>query len=113
MVPKVLAYAHHYGAYDFNTHPLAPLGMAVEYHVKPATRASFGMRAVSGWYIGSSLEHYRCHRCWITETKGIRTQNTVFFTHKHLTMPTITSADAILTATKDLQEALEGDIPQS
>ena len=28
-------------------------------------------------------------------------------------MPTITPADAILTATKDLQEALEGDIPQS
>ena len=28
-------------------------------------------------------------------------------------MPTITVADAILTATKDLQESLEGDIPQS
>ena len=77
-VPKVLAYAHHYGAYDFNAHPLFPLGMAVEYHVKLATRASWGMRAVSGWYVGSSLEHYRCHRCWITETKGIRTGNTVF-----------------------------------
>ena len=67
-VPKVLAYAHHYGAYDFNAHPLSPLGMAVEYHVKPATRASFGMRAVPGWYIGSSLEHYQHHMCWITET---------------------------------------------
>ena len=71
------------------------------------------MRAVSGWYVGVSLEHYRCHRCWITETKGIRTGNTVFFKHKYLTMPTITTADAILTATKDLQETLEGDIPQS
>ena len=39
-VPKVLAYAHHYGPYDFNAHPLAPLGTAVEYHVKPATRAT-------------------------------------------------------------------------
>ena len=28
-------------------------------------------------------------------------------------MPTITPADAILTATKDLQEALKGDTPQS
>ena len=28
-------------------------------------------------------------------------------------MPTITTADAILTATKDLTTALEGDIPQS
>ena len=87
--------------------------MAAEYHVKPNTRASFGMRAVSGWYVCASLEHYRCHRCWITETRGIRTGNTVFFKHKYLTMPTITTADAILTATKDLKENLEGDIPQS
>ena len=27
--PNVSAYAHHYGAYDFNAHPLAPLGTAV------------------------------------------------------------------------------------
>ena len=27
-VPNVLAYAHHYGAYDYNAHPLAPLGTA-------------------------------------------------------------------------------------
>ena len=70
-VPEVSAYAHHYGAYDFNAHPLAPLGMAVEYHVKPNTRASFGMRAVSGWYVGTSLEHYWCQRCWVTETRSI------------------------------------------
>ena len=50
-VPKVLAYAHHYGPYDFNTHPLAPLCTAVEYHVKPATMATFGMRFISGWYM--------------------------------------------------------------
>ena len=28
-------------------------------------------------------------------------------------MPTITTADAILTATRDLQDSLEGDIPQT
>ena len=47
-VPKVSVYAHHYGAYDYNAHPLAPLGTAVEYHVKPLTRASWGMRTISG-----------------------------------------------------------------
>ena len=68
------------------------------------------MRSLSGWYIGVSLEHYRCHKNWITETKHVRIGNTVFFKHKYLTMPTITIADMILTATKDLQDALEGDI---
>ena len=77
-VPKVSAYAHHHGAYDFNAHPCDSLGMAVGYQVKPATRASFGMRSVSGWYSGGSLEHYQCHKCWITETKGIRTGNNFF-----------------------------------
>ena len=52
------AYAHHYGPYDFNAHPLAPLGTTVEHHVKPATRASFGMRSLSGWYIGVSLAQW-------------------------------------------------------
>ena len=61
-IDKISAYAHHYGPYDFNAHPLAPLGTAVEHHVKPATRASFGMRFLSGWYIGVSLEHYRYHK---------------------------------------------------
>ena len=33
--------------------------------------------------------------------------------HKYLTMPTITPANALLTATSYRQETLEGDIPRS
>ena len=54
-ISKISAYAHHHGPYDYNAHPLAPLGTAVEHHVKPNMRASFGMRSLSGWYIGVSL----------------------------------------------------------
>ena len=109
-VPKLLAYVHHYRPYDYNAHPLFPVGSVVKYHMKPSTRTSWGMRSVSGWYIGVSLEHYRCHRCWIPEAKGVQTENTVFFDHKYLTMPMITPAE---NATRDLHEALKGDIPQS
>ena len=112
-VPKILAYAHHYGPHNYNAHPLAPLGCAVEYHVKPCTRASWGTHAVSGFYVGVSLEHYQCHRCWIKDTKDVRTGHIVFFKHKHPTMPTIIHDDALLTATSDLRKALDGDIPQS
>ena len=70
------------------------------------------MRAILGWYLGASREHYRCHTYWISEKRSVRIGNTVFFKHKYLTMPTITVADKILTATKDLQESLKGDIPQ-
>ena len=112
-IDKVSAYAHHYGPYDFNAHSLAPLGAAIEHHASPAMQASFGMHSLLGWYIGVSLEHYRCHKSWITETRGVRVGNTVFFKHKYLTMPTITTADAILTAARDLQDALDGVFPQS
>ena len=112
-VPKILAYAHHYGPHNYNAHPLAPLGCAVEYHVKPSTRASWGTHAVSGFYVGVSLEHYQCHRCWIKDTKGVWTGHNVLLKHKHPTMPTIIHDDALLTATSDLRKALDGDIPQS
>ena len=39
--------------------------------------------------------------------------NIVFFKHKYLTMRTITPADALLTAAGDLQESIDGGIPQS
>ena len=71
------------------------------------------MRAILGWYLRALLEQYRCHICWISETRSVRIGNTVFFKHKYLTMPTITTADALLTATKDLKETVRGDIPMS
>ena len=37
----------------------------------------------------------------------------MFFKHKYLTMPTITTADALLTATRDLEETIKGNIPMS
>ena len=112
-VPKILTYAHHYGLRDNNAHLLAPLGCAVEYHVKPSTRASWGTRDASGFYVGVSLEHYQCHRCWIKDPKGVRTGNTVFSKHKYLTRPTITPAGAIMTATSNLCKDVKGDIPCS
>ena len=37
----------------------------------------------------------------------------MFFKHKYLTMPTITNADALLTAAHDMTEALKGSVAQS
>ena len=43
-VPKISAYAHHYGPHDYSAHPLSPLCYAVEYHVKSYMRASWAQR---------------------------------------------------------------------
>ena len=61
-IPTISAGVHLHSPHDYNAYPLAPLCCAVEYHVKTLTRASWGTHALSGYYVGVSLEHYRCHK---------------------------------------------------
>ena len=43
----------------------------------------------------------------------MRSTETVFFKHKHITNPTVTPADAIVYSAKELTEALKGNVPGS
>ena len=94
VAPNVSVYAYMHGQHNFNAHPLAPLGMEVEMHLKPDARETWQEHSASGFSVGTSFEHYRCYEVWIKETKSIRIGNTVFFKHKYLTMPTIIPGDA-------------------
>ena len=61
--PKLSSYAYLFGNYDFNKAPLAPVGTKVISHLKSYKRASWAYHGEEGWYIGTSLEHYRCVKC--------------------------------------------------
>ena len=50
---------------------------------------------------------------WVKGTGAVRSTDTVFFKRKHITNPTVTPADAIVNAAKDLTAALKGNIPGS
>ena len=50
---------------------------------------------------------------WVKGTGAVRSTDTVFFKHKHITNPTVTPADAIVNASKDLTAALKGNVPGS
>jgi hypothetical protein len=63
VAPNILVYPYHHGNFDYNHMPLAPMGCAVQLHIKPNRRKSWGEHASDGWYIKTSLDHYRCH--WI------------------------------------------------
>lgn len=110
--PNGLAHAYLFGEFNYNTHPLAPLGTAVDMHLVPTAREMWLPHSATGYHMGISFEHYRCYRIWIKETRAKMIGNTVFFKHKYLTMPTITNADALLIAGKDMQSALKGAVPQ-
>ena len=75
--PNLSAYAYIFGNFDFNKTPLAPPGTKVAVHVKPAKRASWGYHVEPRYYVGPAMEHYRCFKCYIPTTGGIRVTDTV------------------------------------
>jgi hypothetical protein len=42
MAPNISAYAYHHGSFDYNRMPIAPMGCAVQFHIKPSRRTTFG-----------------------------------------------------------------------
>ena len=113
-IPTISSYTYLYGAHNYNAHPFALLGTALEMHVKPSRRTTLcAAHSLTGCYIGISCEHYRCTKVWINDTKSIRIGNTVFIKHKYLTMSTVATDNALMKAAADLTIALDSNIPKS
>ena len=81
--PNLSAWAYICGELNFNATPLAPHGTKVVYYTKLNHRPSWDPNGEEGYYIGPSLEHYRCVKCYFTKTRMERDTDTVlFFPHK-------------------------------
>ena len=61
--------------------------------------------SVDGYYISTSEEQYWSHKVWVTKTKAERISERVFFKHKFITQPTLTSEDMIIKVLQDLKHA--------
>jgi hypothetical protein len=108
VAPNISAYAYHHGSFDYNRMPLAPMGCAVQFHIKPDRRKTWGEHSMDGWYLRTSPEHYRCHVVFVKKTQSKRVTDTVFFKHKYITQPEVKPADVIVKAYRDLRAALQG-----
>ena len=106
--PRVSAHAHLFGPFDFNRFPLAPLGCAVQVHIPPETRTSWGLRAKRGWYIGCAPDHYRLHTFVDNVTKQEGVSGAVTFKHKSRTNPQLSSHDKIMRAYQELHDKITG-----
>jgi hypothetical protein len=102
-------YAH--GNHDFNAHPLAPMGCAVQIYVRPENQKTWDVNSIDGYYIGTSFEHYQNYTIWCIDTQAERNSDTVWFKHKYLTNPKLTAADVIVNAANDLNEAIRTNPP--
>jgi hypothetical protein len=54
-----------------------------------------GYHSIDGWYLFTSPEHYRTHRCHVKATKSECYLDTIHFKHKNITNPTITHAEVM------------------
>ena len=100
--PTISAQAYLFGNFDFNRMPLTPMGCAVKIHKESSQRRSWSPHSADGYYLGASPDHYRTHRIYVKAINAGRVSEAVFFKHKYLTNPTVTHADRVVQATKEL-----------
>jgi hypothetical protein len=104
--PSLSAHASLYGSYDFNRCPMAPPGTKIVAHVAADSRTTFGEHGKVGWYIGPSLEHYRCYKCYFPDTMKERDVLTVDFFPEKIPFPTFTQEDYLRQTAEDMLHLL-------
>jgi hypothetical protein len=106
ITPSMSAWEHFNGPFNFNASPLLPLGYPVITHNKPATCRTWDFPGSDRFYIGISLEHYRCHHVINAKTKSLRISNTVNFHHQYLTILTVSPAVTIVHSLDAISNAI-------
>jgi hypothetical protein len=85
---------------------MAPLGTRIIAHETPGRRRTWAPHGQDGWYIGPSLEHYRCYTIYITKTRANRIVETVEFSPHKFISPFPSSHDLATQAAADRTHAL-------
>ena len=77
--PKISAYTYIFASYDFNTTPIASPGTRVVVNYKPYQRLTWELNGEDGWYMGPSMKHYKCVKCYFPRTNQVCDCGTVTF----------------------------------
>eukprot|EP00804_Cyclotella_cryptica_P030326 CCRYP_011862-RA/>CCRYP_011862-RA protein AED:0.33 eAED:0.33 QI:0/0/0/1/0.66/0.75/4/0/887 len=85
-----------------------PMGCSVQVHEKSDARGTWAFHSIDGWYLSTSPEHYRTHRCHIKSTNSERLSDTAVFQHKSITHPSLTPTDKLMQAVSACAAALKG-----
>ena len=91
--PSLSAYSVLLGNFNFNATPMAPPGTKVVVHEKPNNWLSWAGHGTEAWYIGPSLEHYRCFKCYMSVTFRERYIDTVDFFLTTTPFPRVSTYD--------------------
>ena len=105
--PNLSAYMYLFGNYDFNQNPLASFGSKVMIHNKTGKRGSWQYHADEGWYIGPSLDHYRCFQCFNPDTRQVVISDTVQLIEQNIPIPVAKIDEYLRQATDDILNILK------
>jgi len=70
-------------------------------------RGTWSYYSVDGWYLSTSSEHSRTHKCYIKDTRSEHLSDTVQLQHKSITNPPISHADKIMATIVDCTDTLK------
>ena len=104
--PKLSAYTYIFGEFHFSATPIAPPGTKIVAHISPDNRGSWELNGEVGWYIGPSLNHYRCVKCYFPRTRSTRDCDTVDFFPTTVPFPQVTVTDFLKQAASDISTIL-------
>jgi hypothetical protein len=100
--PALSAHAYLFGEYNFMRTPMAPPGTKIISHSKPTARETWAPNGEEGWYIGPSLNHYRCVNCYYPRTRAERHTDTVVFFPSTVKLPEVGLKDFLKQAALDI-----------
>ncbi len=85
--PSMSAYEAIYGPYDWNWYPLAPPGCKAVIYEAPETRGSWASHGTDAWYLGPSLDHYRCNHYFVPDMRAYRISGSAELFPQHCQVP--------------------------
>ena len=97
--------------YDFNRHPLAPVGTRVIVHEKPHLRETWAAHGVEGFYVGPKLDGYRMYTVYIPRTRHTRDTDTLSWHFNTLETKTNCPHERLAAALTLLQRAIRAIHP--
>ena len=104
--PTRSAWESLFGPFNFDATPLGPAGCRVLIHSKAAIRRSWENRCHEGFYLGPTLQHYRCYQVLNKQSGAVTISDTIKFRHHYLPTPELSPEDKLLHAVQAINHTL-------
>ena len=81
---------------------ISPPGIKIAIHKKSSQRSSWSYHATEGFYVGPSMHHYRCMRCYLPQTRTEIDSDTLEFIPTSVPVPKTTTESYLNQAVSDI-----------